>query len=260
MKSPFPGMDPYLERHWLDVHARLVTYAADQLNERLPRSLVARTEERIGIDSDEFADILGTAPDVRVFEPGISDEPTSGIAYHAPIKLVVDVDPIKEHFIQIISVADERLITVIEIVSPTNKLGSGLEQFRTKRAQLIQAGVHMVEVDLVRRGNWRALLKPHHCPKSMLAEYRVTVRLASDRQTAYLYPAALRLPLPTILMPLRQGDAEVKMELQPLVEQVYTRGRYSETIDYRKPLEPPLNLEDAAWAEELIKQTGKAGR
>jgi len=51
MKSPFPGMDPYLEAHWLDVHSRLVAYAADALNEVLPETLVARMEERVAVEA-----------------------------------------------------------------------------------------------------------------------------------------------------------------------------------------------------------------
>ena len=35
MKSPFPGMDPYLEPYWTDVHARLTTYTSDALQRRL---------------------------------------------------------------------------------------------------------------------------------------------------------------------------------------------------------------------------------
>ena len=37
MKSPFPGMDPYLEEFWPDVHASLIIYARDQLEEQLPK-------------------------------------------------------------------------------------------------------------------------------------------------------------------------------------------------------------------------------
>ena len=130
-KCPFPGMatpSSILERHWLDVHARLVTYAADMLNERLPRSLIASTEERISIDAGDFSgDLMGAAPDVQVIEPGVSDVATTGIEYHAPMKLVVDLDPLKQHFIQIIGADDERLIAVIEFISPTNKIGAGLD-------------------------------------------------------------------------------------------------------------------------------------
>ena len=45
MKSPFPGMDPYMEKHWHEVHHRLITYASDLLQEQLPPQLRARVEE-----------------------------------------------------------------------------------------------------------------------------------------------------------------------------------------------------------------------
>ena len=37
MPSPFPGMDPYLEQHWGDVHTSLVIYARNQLQKVLPK-------------------------------------------------------------------------------------------------------------------------------------------------------------------------------------------------------------------------------
>jgi hypothetical protein len=54
MKSPFPGMDPYLERHWRDVHHRLVTYTADCLRPLLPDRLRPRIEERVFIDNIDY--------------------------------------------------------------------------------------------------------------------------------------------------------------------------------------------------------------
>ena len=36
MRSPFPGMDPYLEQFWGDVHHRLITYTCDALQRHLP--------------------------------------------------------------------------------------------------------------------------------------------------------------------------------------------------------------------------------
>jgi hypothetical protein len=36
MKSPFPGMDPYLEQHWRDVRHNLITFAQGLLNRQLP--------------------------------------------------------------------------------------------------------------------------------------------------------------------------------------------------------------------------------
>ena len=69
MKSPFPGMDPYLESYWLDVHHGLVTYARDQLQPRLPDSLRARVQERVFVET-EGTDTLVVYPDVRVVEKG----------------------------------------------------------------------------------------------------------------------------------------------------------------------------------------------
>jgi hypothetical protein len=125
MKSPFPGMDPYLEPHWLDVHTKLVAYTADALNEKLPDDLIASTEERVAVESESGEEhIFG--PDVRVFEapadePHMVDQPPGG-AVAAPFRLIAQVEPIIERFIRIIEARTERLITVIDFVSPTNKV------------------------------------------------------------------------------------------------------------------------------------------
>lgn len=68
MKSPFPGMDPYLEQHWLDVHHALATYARDQLQRKLPRDLRARIEERVFVETDDEGQYRGIHPDVRIVE------------------------------------------------------------------------------------------------------------------------------------------------------------------------------------------------
>src|SRR2546430_8647848 len=89
MKSPFPGMDPYLERHWLDVHASLVAYAADQLNRVLPEELVATKEERVavGVDDDEVLKLY--MPDLRLeeLEPKSSQAENGGGVATAPYRL-----------------------------------------------------------------------------------------------------------------------------------------------------------------------------
>src|ERR1051326_6860948 len=106
MKSPFPGMDPYLERHWPDVHASLVSAARDSLNSRLPPDLVARMEERIAIESDDDGDPDRPAPDVRVLEAVGAVAGTAGgsgpAAAPAAYRLVALIEPLTERFIEII--------------------------------------------------------------------------------------------------------------------------------------------------------------
>jgi hypothetical protein len=251
-------MDPYLEPHWLDVHTKLVAYAADQLNTCLPDDLIASTEERVAVESEDDEHLFG--PDVRPFEPPAAEtgivEVTGGGAT-ARYRLLARAEPITERFIRVIEAGSERLVTVIEIVSPTNKRGNGLGAFRSKRAELLGSGVNFVEIDLVRAGNWKALLRPHHCPKKALSHYRVTFRVPGDEGAVMLEPIFLRARLPTIVIPLRRNDPRVDLDLQELLDQVYVKGRYSRRLDYRRDLVPPLDVVDAAWADSVLKAAGK---
>jgi hypothetical protein len=67
MNSPFPGMDPYLERYWGDVHHAFVTYVRDWIQSRLPGDLRARMQERVYIELPD-ARRATYYPDVRVVE------------------------------------------------------------------------------------------------------------------------------------------------------------------------------------------------
>lgn len=254
-------MDPYLEAHWRDVHTKLITYAADALNLRLPATLIARAEERIAVESqgeeaDQFSPDVGVLEGVGRGEPGMPATGSGGVAVEA-YRLVAVVEPITERFIEIIDAKSRRVITVIEFLSPTNKTGKGIEAFRHKRDMLCAGNVNVVEIDLVRHGNWRELLAPHSPPKGVQSTYRATVRIPSDPIAVYFYPMSLRQPLPSIAIPLRRDDPPVELELQPLIDQAYSTGRYASELDYTQPPEPPLDPEDAAWAEELLKAAGK---
>jgi len=258
MASPFPGMDPFLERHWLDVHASLVIEARNALNRVLPNELVATTEERIAVESDAD-DLQIVGPDIRVIEPAASTSAAatqSPAAMLAPIRLVAVVDPIKEKFIKIVEAGTERLITVLEFLSPTNKLGGGLRKYRRKRQKLLAAGVNVVEIDLVRTGNWEALLRPQRCPDHSRTTYRTTIRRADEDEAAYLQPIRLQDRLPVINVPLRPTDSPARLDLQALLDSTYANGRYDRRLNYAGDLQPPISAEESAWASELLKRRG----
>jgi hypothetical protein len=246
-------MDPYLELHWLDVHGALIAETRRRLNGLLPDGLVARMEERVAVESDDDRE-LRFGPDVFVFKPstGPWDKPAGGaVTIDAPYRLVVDSQPALERSVRILN-QQGQLITVVEFVSPSNKKQPGLDAYLAKRSDLLDAGVHVVEIDLVRAGNWQALLLPHVCPREALSIYRVTVRTAGVPATAYLYPIRLADPLPDIQIPLRPGDPKTMLALQPMIETIYTDGRYGRTLDYTQPLDPPLSAEDQQYAAQRI--------
>lgn len=256
-RSPFPGMDPYLERYWGDVHASLIVYARDRLQPGLGGELRARAERRVIVETHEpdMAERRWIVPDVMVvesFQPSgeLTAEP-GGIALAEPLLIEIPELETTQRYIQIIDPADgDRVVTIIEFVSPTNKhSGDGRRQFQAKRAECLEAGVNFVEIDLTRDGVRELLVPWHRIPPSHRTSFNACVFRATHRHRFELYAMPLWRPLPSINIPLRPDDADVRLELQPLVDEVYERGRYN--MDYAQPCEPPLAPADAA---ELAKR------
>jgi hypothetical protein len=260
MRSPFPGMDPYLEQHWRDVHSRLVIYACDQMQEYLPEELFARVEERVYVENP-LSDDRSIYPDVRVVEYRPATHAAVAVAGEIEIaeSWVVESndEPITETYIEIRDVGSgNRIVSVIEFLSPTNKVaGSGQAQYLQKQAELRQGGVSLVEIDLVRVGDPTFSIAPNSSQR-LRPPYRAIVRRAWEPGKIHCYRLPLRARLGAIPIPLRQADGEVPLRLQPLVDQCYRNGRYH-TIDYQVEAVPPLTGDDAKWADELLRAAGK---
>ncbi len=82
--------------------------------------------------------------------------------------------------------------------------------------------------------------------------YLAWVRRSWQPTKVEVYPLPLPQLLPTIGIPLGQDHADVPLNLQAIITQCYRNGRYDD-IDYRRPLQPPLPPEDAAWMDELLR-------
>lgn len=259
MKSPFPGMDPYLELHWRDVHQRLITYTSDQLQTKLPGDLIARMEEQVYVEPHD-AEVEGRIiyPDVRVREHAGRDHGNGGIAVAVEVvaePLVIYVpEPTTETYIEIREAgARQRLITVIEVLSPSNKsTPKGRKKYREKQDELEAGDVSLVEIDLLRRGRWMMAVPRKRIPATRRAEYGACVRRGWNPWRLEFYPLPLRERLPSIGIPLRERDQDVPLNLQSLVDQCYVNGRY-DSIDYKANLEPPFEKVDAAWVDDLLK-------
>ena len=266
MKSPFPGMDTYLEQHWLDVHQALVTYARDALQPRLPDDLRARMQERVYVESEEsIREVF--YPDVRVVEraprpttpaAGGGSAAAAAIAEPEIVDLDIELEALRESFIEILDIGSgNRVVTVIEFVSPTNKLpGEGREQYLKKARDVVAAGASLVEIDLTRRGDRDVLWPVRRIPSRGRTTYQIWVRRGWKPKKLEFYRAPLQERLPAIRIPLRENDEDVPLDLQSLVELAYANGRYDD-LDYRENLTPPLAIEEAAWADTLLRSAGK---
>jgi hypothetical protein len=263
MKSPFPGMDPYVELCWGDFHSRLVMYACDQLEDQLPGKLIARVEERLVV---ELGDDDGRSiyPDVRIAEQP-SSKNAGGVALvetppaTEPFIVHFSSEPATETFINILEPGTRsRLITVIEILSLSNKLpGEGQRKYKKKQTELKKAKVSLVEIDLLRCGNRVFSLPASRIPRRIRTTYQVCVRRGWQPDEFEVYRVPLRAPLPSVRIPLRKKDQDIRLDLQSIFELAYRKGRYYSSINYHEPPEPPLDGQDAPWADDLLRKAGK---
>jgi len=259
MKNPFPGMNPFFEQQWRDAHTSLLMYVRDALQERLPPDLVARAEE-------EEVVTIGAGPgktyrpEVQVREPWTLKEPSAVQAVSTlaepgitePIRVLVDEEI--ERWLEVRDTTG-RLISVLELLSPSNKLESAARDlYLRKRRSLICSKVNLVEIDLVRQGVPVFPGPVRDVLYQAGASYAVSVVRTTRPGEHEVYPIRLRERLPVIRIPLRPTDADVVLDLQLLIDQCHERGRYH-LLNYRLPLNPPLPPEDAAWADQLLRQS-----
>jgi hypothetical protein len=253
-------MDPYLEYHWGDVHHRLVVYACDQLQARLPRDLRARVEERLTVESS-FGLVRPILPDVRIFAGSRKKvRPASSPAASAVAEplLVSRDEPATEGFIEIREVtAGKKLVTVIEVLSPPNKAaGEAQLKYLEKREELYRAQVSLVEIDLLRAGRPLLAFAYDRLAPALRTPYRVVVSRGWELLRVEYYPVPLRERLPIIAIPLRRTDSDVPLDLQALVEECYQKGAYNEDFDYAVDPELPFDKADARWVDDLLRGKG----
>lgn len=254
MRNPFPGMDPYLERDWPGVHTRLVVYASEQLEAQLPEDLYLQLEERLLLaDSDRF--VRQIRPDTYVVErPSRADyirEP-GGVALAEPVVLRFPSEPERQRFIEIRAANGGRLITAVELLSPANKrTGAGRKEYLQKQEEVLASGASLVEIDLTRAGSCVLAVPSRGIPEAHQATYYACVRRGWRRAEAELYPIQLQEPLPSIRVPLRPSDEDIRLDIQALVNRYFsvTRPRPGQ---YDGPLEPPLRPEEQEWVTTLL--------
>ena len=252
MSHPFPGMNPWLENPilWRGVHQRLITVLADNLAPQLEPRYFVDVETHTYISSAPNLPIRTRYPDVSIIQTGAV--PVTSLAIgHAAQPMVIDLplpEPYEEPYLEVRTVPDGEVVTVIELLSHTNKrAGSDRESYLEKRAAFIDSDVHFVEIDLLRAHAAMPFAEYR------IAAYRIFIRRRELRRKAHLYAFSLRQSIPVFPLPLLPGDEEPLVDLGTLLHDVYDRARYKLVIDYSKSATPPLSEEDAAWAAECLR-------
>lgn len=251
MPSPFPGMDPYLEKpgHWADCHSSLILAIRAALNTLLPARYVATTETHVWSEDDEEIRVMLGGPDIQAVD--LSGKPMNGGAtVMTPPRIVRLRKPaaIRQRYVQVLDADRNRVVTAIELLSPANKtFGRTGEAYRHKRAEYLEAGLNLVEIDLLRRG-----VRPDLGVPAAASDYYSLICRGHEFPDAGIWGFSVREPLPPVPVPLDADESDIVIDLKACLERVYQEARFDKRIDYSNPPNPPLAEPDAAWAKELL--------
>lgn len=252
-------MDPYLEGYlWADVHHALANKIRQQLTPKLRPRYAARLEVYAVEDSLPESEIGILYPDVEVIRvkqqsevvavPSTTSASPALAVTPAPLTLpVLQPVAIRLVSVEIRDTAQNVLITCIEILSPVNKREPGLTTHRQKRQRLYQAGVHLIELDLLRRGT-----RPFAQPRLPEVAYAIALT-RSHSGVIDVWPLKLQDSLPIIPVPLRSPDPDIPLELPQAMADIYDEAAYDLSIDYSQSPPPPgLSKEDARWMQTSL--------
>jgi hypothetical protein len=249
-------MDPWLERPglWPDLHENLIIRLQDQLAPLLrPRYYLAVQQRTVvAVVPPDPHPIF---PDLAVMErdKAFLDREYSAVPVVEPA--IVEIpwqETITEDYLEVVEVTTHRVVTVVEILSPSNKRpGEDREAYISKREKIFRAQINLVEIDLLR--DWPPMPFTFLETNGHSSHYRILVKRGKSLRHAFLYSFSVRDPIPVFPLPLQPGDAEPPVRLGEVLKAAYDKCSYDYRLDYTQPPEPPLSEADMLWAKEILR-------
>jgi hypothetical protein len=253
-------MDPWLEHPalWPDVHRNLISVLQELLTPQVAPEFYVRGEERVyiaGTPGHIEPDVLIA---VRERPPALAGRSQTTLASKPPIifRLAALEDEVRERYLEIRERGTHRVVTVIELLSPANKLKGTPrhEQFIRKRAEILNSDAHWIEIDLLRGGTRWELVPGQSDYGVMLSRVE---RRHEQPPTGEAWLFSLRDRMPIISVPLRPPHTDATLDLQIALNLVFDRAGYGLSIDYTQPADPPLPDSDVAWAQAILATSAK---
>ena len=254
MPSPFPGMDPFIEsQSWKDFHGRFVTVLGELLMPQVRPRYVVKVEDDVYVFADSDDPPEKFEPDVYLAE-GTSNpvgEATGHTATATMAPTILHLPLPRRHrqrYLVLEDRASREVVTVIEALSPTNKVHKqGRRLYLKKRGRLLEADTNLVELDLLRSGRRLPTIEP-----LMPADYYAFVAYGDRLPQVNVYAWSLRDRLPTIPVPLAEDDPDATLDLGAALTIAYDRAGYDYALDYRAEVQPPLNDADRDWVRSVL--------
>ncbi len=265
MPTPFPGMDPYLEQSgiWSQVHIQLIAKIQDFLAPQLRPHYIVDVDIATYLtlppsNGTTETDFIGRPDDLILTKPATTPLPApseDGVAVATAPKIepIVTELPIPEkvthRYLEVRTREDGRVVTVIEILSPSNKAkGPGREDYKMKREKIFGSATSLVEIDLLRAG------QPMPLNVDLKNNYRILVSRANTRPFADVYLFSMRDSIPDIPIPLLPDDAEPSLSLNHILHTLYDTIGLDLRIDYTQPPKLRLSAAEADWVADLMRK------
>lgn len=246
MPSPYAGMDPYLEgSEWMSFHSEFCVEIARQIRPLLRPKYTAMTMKYYVMDTPDEVNIAtfplnrsGIYADVGVsetrLEPSPSQAPLTIMAPSLEMETFIP-EPVPQLTVEIRDVAERKLVTLIELLSPANKRGQGYDEYVNKRYRVLLNTAHLLEIDLLRKG--KRIPMRQSLPDT---PYFVFLSCAQRRPRTEVWTIALEQPLPIVPIPLLAEGDDIPLDLQQAFDNVYDTIGYDLIIDYDRPPDIPL--------------------
>lgn len=256
MSSPFLGMDPYTEaRHlWKGIHTQLIgELSTHQLPPLLAPAYYVDVEPSLQVRSERtvYPDLEVRAtrhpPEARPAGVGLPVAEATATITAAP-----KLDEEEEESAIFIREADtERLVTVVEVLSYSNKTAGSEKRGRylMKRRELLDSGVHLVEVDLLRWGQRVIPTLPDR-------PYHIIVSRADEQPQSRVWSFSLVDPIPNAPLPLIAPDEQVPLPLQAAYTTIYEARNFRQRLDFGSDPEPPLTDAQQAYVQARLAEKG----
>jgi hypothetical protein len=247
-------MDPYLESppFWSPLHSGLINAMQRELKARVPRKYSVWTDVNIWLQEPGSAEEgQPFEPDVYLTEQAMNSPGAAALAVlNAPATTQLPAVRRKgSRFLKIMEARSDRVVTVVELLSPSNKKsGDDRKAYLAKRNEYLATGTNLVEIDLHRGGRRMPLGEPP--PPE--ADYFALVCRAAEFPKTGIWPISVRDPLPEIAIPLNPEDGCVLLPLQACLDSAYDIGPYDNEVEYDQPPRIPLKADDADWAAKLL--------
>lgn len=258
MNTPFPGMDPYIERAdlWPDFHDSLITSIRGLLQPLLRPRYVALTQERLYVvESDR-----PIHPDVSILRSPRrktrANSQQSVLEIDTPVVFDLWREEIRQPLIQILDPTGNRVVTAIEVLSPDNKTaGEGRTSYLKKREEFWESGTSLVEIDLLRDGQRTVRVSKQQLDELGRWHYLVAVTRHSPARQE-IYPIPLKSRLPRIAIPLADDDPDVSLDLQAALTRCVDEGPYPELLHYHEAPPGKVAAPEKKWCDQLLRKAG----